>query len=76
LAFLEIADSGPGVPEEDRERIFDPFFTTKPGVGTGLGLAISRRIAADLGGTLGVAKDPRLGGAVFRLELPCGGAPP
>lgn len=67
---LEVADSGPGVPEQDRQRIFDPFFTTKPGVGTGLGLAISRKIAAELGGSLEVGRDPRLGGAAFRLSLP------
>jgi C4-dicarboxylate-specific signal transduction histidine kinase len=68
--LLEVADSGPGVPDPDRERIFDPFFTTKPGVGTGLGLAISRKIALDLGGSLEVRRDPRLGGASFRLSLP------
>jgi C4-dicarboxylate-specific signal transduction histidine kinase len=70
LACLEVADCGPGVPEQDVERIFDPFFTTKPGVGSGLGLAISRKIAAELGGSLDVARDPRLGGAAFRLSLP------
>jgi C4-dicarboxylate-specific signal transduction histidine kinase len=70
LASLEVADCGPGVPEQDRERIFDPFFTTKPGVGTGLGLAISRKIAGELGGSLEVDRDSRLGGAVFRLTLP------
>lgn len=67
---LHVADCGPGVPEQDRERIFDPFFTTKPGVGTGLGLAISRKIATELGGSLDVGRDRRLGGAVFRLRLP------
>jgi len=76
LASLEIADCGPGVPDQDRERIFDPFFTTKPGVGTGLGLAISRKIAAELGGALDVARDTRLGGAVFRLSLPAHTANP
>jgi C4-dicarboxylate-specific signal transduction histidine kinase len=69
-ACLEVADCGPGVPEQDRDRIFDPFFTTKPGVGTGLGLAISRKIAMELGGSLEVDRDRRLGGAVFRLSLP------
>jgi two-component system, NtrC family, sensor kinase len=73
IARLEVADSGPGVPEQDRERIFDPFFTTKPGVGTGLGLAISRKIALDLGGTLEAGRDARLGGAVFVLRLPVQG---
>jgi two-component system, NtrC family, sensor kinase len=70
LGYLEVADCGPGVPDQDTARIFDPFFTTKPGVGTGLGLAISRRIAGELGGSLEIARDARLGGAVFRLILP------
>jgi two-component system, NtrC family, sensor kinase len=70
VAYLEVADCGPGVPDQDRDRIFDPFFTTKPGVGTGLGLAISRKIALELGGSLEVDRDRRLGGAVFRLSLP------
>src|SRR6266480_1691083 len=40
-ALLYVADSGPGVPPEDRDKIFEPFFTTKqPSRGTGLGLAI------------------------------------
>jgi signal transduction histidine kinase len=42
---VEIADTGPGVPDEVRSRIFEPFFTTKPmGKGTGLGLDIAWRI--------------------------------
>jgi signal transduction histidine kinase len=67
---LEVSDSGPGVPERDRERIFDPFFTTKAEAGTGMGLAISRAIAQELGGTLEVDRDAELGGALFRLRLP------
>lgn len=76
MAILEVADTGPGVPEEAAEKIFDPFFTTKPGVGTGLGLAISRKIAEELGGSLDVGRDGRLGGAAFRLSLPAECAAP
>ena len=67
---IKVADSGPGVPEEIRERIFEPFFTTKS-TGTGLGLSISRRIVAENGGSLEVGRS-RLGGAEFRVILPAG----
>ncbi len=67
----EVADNGPGVPEDDRERIFDPFFTHKPpGEGTGLGLANALRLAEELGGALEYAGASDLGGASFRLRLP------
>jgi signal transduction histidine kinase len=73
-ALLFIADSGPGVPEADRERIFDPFFTTKePGEGTGLGLAIVARTVHEAGGVVWVDR-AREGGAVFKVFLPLVGA--
>jgi len=73
-AVLYVADAGPGVPHEDRERIFDPFFTTKPpGEGTGLGLAIVARAVYDAGGVVWVDR-AREGGAVFKVFLPLAGA--
>jgi signal transduction histidine kinase len=67
--FVEVRDSGPGVPEELRERIFEPFFTTKPaGSGTGLGLSTARDIVLRHGGSLDVRSAS--GPTVFRVELP------
>ncbi|MBM4383917.1 MAG: hypothetical protein FJ091_11170 [Deltaproteobacteria bacterium] len=68
-AVLEVADSGPGVPAELRERIFEPFFTTKAaGHGTGLGLAMARQLVERHGGRLTLAPSER--GARFHVELP------
>jgi signal transduction histidine kinase len=69
-AVVEIADDGPGIPEEIVERVFDPFFTTKDvGRGTGLGLATARRIVVDRhGGSLTL--DTKPGRTVFRVRLP------
>jgi signal transduction histidine kinase len=69
-ALLFVADSGPGVAPQDRDRIFDPFFTTKPpGRGTGLGLAIVARAVHDMGGVVWV-EQAREGGAAFKLFFP------
>jgi signal transduction histidine kinase len=67
---VDLADDGPGIPEEIRERIFDPFFTTKEvGRGTGLGLDTARRIVVERHrGSLTIESGP--GGTVFRVRLP------
>lgn len=68
LLVIEVADRGPGVPEDDREKIFEPFHTGKTH-GTGLGLAVARRVVESHGGTLSVLTAPS-GGALFRAEIP------
>jgi signal transduction histidine kinase len=65
---LEVADSGPGIPEAVRAEVFKPFFTTKT-TGTGLGLAICARIVADHGGQIGFDCPPE-GGTCFSVRLP------
>jgi C4-dicarboxylate-specific signal transduction histidine kinase len=71
---IVVADNGPGVSEEIREKIFEPFFTTKPtGEGTGLGLSLSHDIVTQgHGGTMRVEKSQK-GGAAFVVSLPLDG---
>ena len=76
--WLQVTDSGPGVPEAVRDKIFEPFFTTKAdGMGTGLGLSVSRGIVREHGGELALVTaglQPGAG-ASFRLSLPLQAAP-
>lgn len=68
--WLEVRDTGPGIPEELRDRMFEPFVTGRPGRGgTGLGLAITRDIVAAHGGTIRALPNGE-GGTVMRIELP------
>jgi PAS domain S-box-containing protein len=68
--FVEFADTGEGIAQENLTRIFDPFFTTKDvGKGTGLGLATSYGIIEGHGGKIGV-KSKVSEGTTFRIELP------
>ena len=70
--LVEIADDGPGIPREVKNRIFEPFFTTKGvGEGTGLGLDIVRRIVAGHGGEIRVDSGP--GQTSFKVRLPVDG---
>lgn len=70
LIFIEIADTGCGIPEDKVNRIFEPFFTTKAvGKGTGLGLSIVYDIVEKHGGEIDVQSEPGRG-TRFTLSLP------
>ena len=68
-AAVSVIDSGPGIPEEIRERIFEPFFTTKKkGEGMGLGLDICKRIVELHKGTITFKSQP--GRTEFLVLIP------
>ena len=68
MVELIVADTGPGVTDEMRERLFLPYFSTKQR-GSGLGLTIAAKIVADHQGTIRVEKN-QPSGACFVIELP------
>jgi two-component system sensor histidine kinase HydH len=58
--FVQICDTGKGIPPEIREKIFQPFFSSKP-KGTGLGLAISQKIIEAHQGEIAIESEPQKG---------------
>jgi signal transduction histidine kinase len=67
---IEVADDGPGVPEDIASSIFEPLVTGRAG-GTGLGLALARRVVAAHAGTIALVPNAEgVTGARFRVELP------
>jgi signal transduction histidine kinase len=68
MAFVEVRDTGPGIPPEIRNRVLEPFFTTKTR-GGGLGLPLARRTADVHGGSLDL-EFPTDGGTCVTLRLP------
>jgi signal transduction histidine kinase len=78
--WLEVADSGPGIPPEERERIWDAFYRGREvagratGRGLGLGLTLVRRLVEAQGGVVELRCPPE-GGCVFRLVFPRDAAP-
>lgn len=76
-AFLEVTDSGPGIPAHDRLRVFERFFRadasrTRAAGGSGLGLSIVAALVSAHGGSVEVVETPG-GGATFRVRLPLPG---
>jgi signal transduction histidine kinase len=65
---VEVADTGPGIAADERERIFRPFWSND-GRGTGLGLPIARELAVALGGRIELESEPGRGSR-FQLVLP------
>ena len=75
VVWIDVTDTGVGIPEGARDRIFEEFRQADEGRdrafgGSGLGLAISRRIAALLGGSLVLLRTEEGQGSTFRLTLP------
>lgn len=73
-AWLAVEDSGPGIPETDREKVFERFYQS-PGSssrGSGLGLAIVREIARQHGGKASIDRSPELGGARVTVRFALG----
>ncbi len=65
---IEISDTGPGVPEKDKQRLFLPHFSTKK-KGTGLGLAIVNQVISEHNGIIEI-KDHKPMGATFVIQVP------
>jgi two-component system NtrC family sensor kinase len=69
MVQVSIADTGPGIPDDIKDKIFDPFFTTKK-TGTGLGLAIAYGIVDRHGGAISIESRPGRGTTVvFRIPV-------
>jgi signal transduction histidine kinase len=71
---IEVADSGPGIPQEDVKKVFNDFYragnaVTSAAGGTGIGLALVRRFVRLMGGRVSAANNPGLGCTVC-IELP------
>jgi signal transduction histidine kinase len=67
-AVIEVADTGPGIPEAVAAKVFEPFFTRKE-KGTGLGMAIANKVVKAHGGEISLGKGAE-SGACVRVSIP------
>jgi signal transduction histidine kinase len=69
--WVQIEDTGSGIPEDKLDKLFEPFFTTKPvGSGTGLGLSVSKNIIELHGGTIKIQNRTDVRGVAVTITLP------
>jgi two-component system sensor histidine kinase MprB len=71
--LVSVADSGPGITDDDRQFVFDRFWRSPSArslPGSGLGLSIVAQVVEEFDGTVMVDRDPELGGALFTIQLP------
>lgn len=71
--YLDVTDTGAGVPASIRPRIFEPYFTTDAGHGAGLGLPVARTLVQSQGGDLTYRGPGPRGGAIFRVTVQASG---
>ena len=75
MVYIDVNDTGEGIPRDNLKRIFDPYFTTKADKGgTGLGLPTTYNIVQEYGGRIKVKSRPGIGTS-FRVFVPKGGTP-
>ena len=69
MVEITVTDTGPGIPEDVREKIFDKFYTIGNRYGTGLGLAICKKLVALMGGQIRVESTPGKGSTfIFNID--------
>ena len=68
IAVIRVADTGPGISEEERDKVLYPFYTTKK-QGSGIGLSMAKKIVDSHRGMIDIERSPE-GGALFSIRLP------
>ena len=69
--IIDIADTGPGISNDEKEKLFIPYFSKRKD-GTGLGLAIANKIVTDHAGRIVVRDNNKPHGSIFTVEIPIG----